>query len=172
MAVKSIMTGDSTKIFHMSKTLLKYYRKVSWNLLDSAAELKARCKEEAAIYGLIGDSIEDVLYGMDSCFIPDMDMLEGRLQSLYLTKTMIDLVNKAMLRIKGYPEHGELYYSILYWQFTAPKHMSETEILSLVNIERTTFYKRKKEAIELLGIILWGFMQPEFIGLLKELTKE
>ena len=29
-----------------------------------------------------------------------------------------------------------------------------------LDLERTTFYKRKKEAINMLGTILWGYVIP------------
>ncbi len=40
---------------------------------------------------------------------------------------------------------------------------SDQELMASLNLERTTFYKRKKEAINLLGTILWGYILPEMI---------
>jgi hypothetical protein len=41
---------------------------------------------------------------------------------------------------------------------------SENEMLEYLNIGRTTFYKEKKDAIHMLGVILWGFVIPDMKG--------
>lgn len=38
---------------------------------------------------------------------------------------------------------------------------SENEMLEYLNIGRTTFYREKKDAIHMLGVILWGFLIPD-----------
>lgn len=42
---------------------------------------------------------------------------------------------------------------------------TESELLELLNLERSTFYDRKKEAVLLLGISLWGYAIPVFRGI-------
>jgi hypothetical protein len=38
---------------------------------------------------------------------------------------------------------------------------SESEILESMNISRSTFFREKKKAVTLLGVILWGFVIPD-----------
>jgi len=37
---------------------------------------------------------------------------------------------------------------------------SDSDLMESLDLERTTFYKRKKEAINMLGTILWGYVIP------------
>ncbi len=41
--------------------------------------------------------------------------------------------------------------------------MKEDELLSVLNISRTTLYREKRRAIEMLGVVLWGFILPDFL---------
>jgi hypothetical protein len=47
------------------------------------------------------------------------------------------------------------------------KH-TDAELIDTLNIERTQYYKRKKEAINLFGIILWGYIIPPIRDYLSE----
>ena len=42
---------------------------------------------------------------------------------------------------------------------------SEMCIRDRLNMERSTFYDRKKEAVMLLGVSLWGYAIPYFKGI-------
>lgn len=44
---------------------------------------------------------------------------------------------------------------------------TERELLELLNMERSTFYDRKKEAVMLLGVSLWGYAIPKFKGIIQ-----
>ena len=48
---------------------------------------------------------------------------------------------------------------------------TESEILSEIGMERSTFYRRKKEAIVVFGFSIWGTPFEEFKDFLKENTK-
>ena len=43
----------------------------------------------------------------------------------------------------------------------------ETEMLAQLGLERSTFYRRKKEATMLLGYVLFGIMIPKYIVMKK-----
>jgi len=75
---------------------------------------------------------------------------------------MIDLVDTAMIKIYNYHTNGKLYHEILSKCYITAYPMTETEILEYLSIERTSFYTKKKEAIKLFGIALWGYSLPKY----------
>ena len=77
---------------------------------------------------------------------------------------MIDLIDKAMSKVYDY-HNGKLYHEILSKSYLTAFRYTESELLEIFGIERSTFYDRKKEAIMLLGIALWGYAIPAFRGI-------
>ncbi len=93
----------------------------------------------------------------------DLDRLnlESRLESLDVSRVILELINKALILLRTYPEKGERCFDILNKMYIINYRYSENEMLEYLNIGRTTFYKEKKEAIHMLGVILWGFIIPD-----------
>lgn len=79
---------------------------------------------------------------------------------------MIDLIDKAMSKVYDYYNNGQLYHEILSKSYLTAFRYTESELLEILNLERSTFYDRKKEAVMLLGIALWGYAIPVFRGIL------
>jgi hypothetical protein len=67
--------------------------------------------------------------------------------------------------LKNYPDNGERLFEILQNSYSINKKekVKEDELLSILNISRTTLYREKRRAIEMLGVILWGFVIPNFV---------
>lgn len=78
---------------------------------------------------------------------------------------MIDLIDKAMSKVYDYYNNGRLYHEILSKSYLTAFRYTESELLEILNLERSTFYDRKKEAVMLLGIALWGYAIPVFRGI-------
>lgn len=53
-----------------------------------------------------------------------------------------------------------MYYEILSKQFIYRFNSTEKELLDELNMERSVFYDRKKEAIYLFSICLFGYVKP------------
>lgn len=67
--------------------------------------------------------------------------------------------------VDEYYNNGRLYYEILSKSYLTAFRYTESELLEILNLERSTFYDRKKEAVMLLGIALWGYAIPVFRGI-------
>lgn len=164
-AIKSInrmyeqMNLDSSEILHKTKLLLSVYRDVVWATLHGAAEV-----QEDIYY--FGDELTDALVYLEE-FAPDTERaeFEAKVSSLFENKWMIDLIDKAMTRVYDYHNNGRLYHEILSKSYLTAFRYTESEILELLRIERSSFYDRKKEATLLLGISLWGYAIPMFKGI-------
>ena len=152
------MNLDSSEILHKTKLLLGVYRDVVWATLYGADEV-----HEDIYY--FGSELTDALVYLEE-FAPDTEKaeFEAKVSSLFENKWMIDLIDKAMTRVYDYHNNGRLYHEILSKCYLTAFRYTESEILELLNLERSTFYDRKKEAILLLGISLWGYAIPMFKG--------
>ncbi len=100
-------------------------------------------------------------------FAPDIERseFESRVCSLLENKWRIDLIDKAMSKVYDYHNNGKLYHEILSKSYLTAFRYTESELLEILNIESSTFYDRKKEAIMLLGIALWGYAILAFRGI-------
>ena len=164
-AVKSIsrmyeqMNLDSNIILHKTKLLLEIYRDVVWATLH-----EANCvREDFAYYG---NELDDALIYLES-FAPNTEKeeFEEKISGMFENKWMIDLVDKAMSKVYDYYNNGKLYHEILSKCYLSAFRYTESEMLELLGMERSTFYDRKKEAILLFGISLWGYAIPTFRGI-------
>ena len=150
---------DREDILHRTKMLLGVYRDVGWITLNKSEGLN----EEIIYYG---DDLNSALVYLEQ-FAPDIERqeFENRVCSLFENKWMIDLIDTAMGKIYDYHNNGKLYHEILSKSYLTAFRYTESELLELLNMERSTFYDRKKEAVMLLGVSLWGYAIPYFKGI-------
>lgn len=75
-------------------------------------------------------------------FAPDMDLqeFEERVCCVMENRMLVDVIDRALLRLKRYPDRGELYYEILTKQFIHRFNSTEKELLDELNMERSVFY--------------------------------
>ena len=81
---------------------------------------------------------------------------------------MIDLIETAMLQVREFPNGGAQYHEILSKCYLSTFQYTENELLELMSMERSRFYDRKKEAIMLFGLSLWGTAIPKLRSFLSE----
>ena len=135
---------NSDAAFHRSRLILKIYRDVVWVLSERAEELQ----ETAWIMG--EQDIESGLCYLEN-FAPDIELqaFEEKVCCLVQNQMLVNIIDRALLRLKRYPDRGELYYEILTKQFIYRFNSTEKELLEELNIERSVFYDRKREAKEI-----------------------
>ncbi|MBC2579354.1 hypothetical protein [Clostridium sp. DJ247] len=154
------LSFDKEKAYHKAKLLLKIYRDVIWSVEGRVAEL------EEEYYEMGSNNLAEALDYLND-YDPNINRkeLEAELCSIFKSKLLIEIVDKALLKVKNYPDYGDIYFDILHKQYIEKYKYSEKNIIEVLNCERTTFYKRKKEAINLMGIALWGYVLPELKGI-------
>lgn len=137
--------------------LLKLYRKVYWSIDERFDDLNNITYETC-----LGDK-DTLTYLLN--FAPDkeLDTFKAKAISVMQTRLLIDLIGKSVLRVREYPDNGGIYYSIIDLKYMNFFKYSEDEILEELNLERSTYYRKKKEATALLGYILFGFVMPEYV---------
>ena len=91
---------------------------------------------------------------------------------------MLKLVESSVELLRTKHKNGEMYYWILYFSFFSPqKYRNAEEIIEqlqphILDISYQTFYRRRKEAIDALSSILWGYSSRESMNLLEEFFPE
>lgn len=134
---------NSDAAFHRSKLILKIYRDVVWVLSERAEELQ----ETAWIMG--EQDIESGLCYLEN-FAPDIELqaFEEKVCCLVQNQMLVNIIDRALLRLKRYPDRGELYYEILTKQFIYRFNSTEKELLEedrCINAQRLeeAFYSSK-----------------------------
>lgn len=147
---------DEEAVWHRTKKLLTIYRKVVWSIKGQANNMVA---ESVATYGRSLEEALSFLY--DFAPLDKKQDFESKVQYMFETKWLIDLIDKSLIHVRSYPDKGDIYYEIIYNVFLGEKRINDTDCMGLINMEKTTYYQRKKEAIYLMGIALWGYAIPE-----------
>ena len=70
---------------------------------------------------------------------------EERVQSLFETRWMIELVDSAMMKVREFPHNGNLHFEILSRCYLDKFKYTESDLLELLSMERSTYYDRKNK---------------------------
>lgn len=158
-------TNVSHNQFHNTKLLLELYHKVLWRINNSFEKIEEECIETT------GKRVDELVKSLvDAELFVSKTRLESRLQSIKDSRSIIDLIDKALLMMKSYPNNGERYYWILYKLYIIPYKYSESEIIEYLCCSRATYFREKKKAINLFGTILWGYLLPTLVQEIKSLN--
>ena len=154
---------DGKQLYEKAKMLLGIYRRVCWSTIGRADTVA----EEICYY--CGSDLDGALLYLEE-FAPEKEkeQFESRIKTLFETRWMVELVDSAMLKVHDFPENGQLYHEIISKCFLTKFRYSENELLEILNLERSRFYDRKKEAIMVFGLSLWGSSIPKLKSFLVE----
>ena len=154
---------DMDELAAKSKLLLKSYRQICWTALGrfdvASDENYYMCNEDV-------ERAIEYLYA----YQPDVDRkeFEKSLEALFDSKWMIEVVDSAMLQVNEFPDAGKLYFEILQKMFLGRFKYNEGELLEILQIERSRFYERKREAIIVFGLALWGTVLPKIAIIIED----
>lgn len=159
--------------FHDTWLLLRKYRDVVWGLELSVQQVKRRFQME------IGSSIEDFL---DSIYLAGVDFsdngIEEQARSIEKSYQMLKLLENSVNIMRNKHKHGETYYWLLYYSYLSPQqYRNVDEIIDMLrphitDISQRTFFRRRKDAINALSSILWGYTSKDSLNLLEQFFPE
>ncbi len=155
--------------FHDTYLLLKKYRDVVWGLELSVQQVKRRFQME------VGSSIEDFL---ESIYLAGVDFsdngIEEQARSIEKSYQMLKLLEVSVNIMRNKHKHGEMYYWLLYYSYLSPQqYRSVDEIIEMIrphvsDISERTFFRRRKNAVEALSSILWGYTSRDSLSLMEQ----
>lgn len=164
---------DENPLYHDTLTLLKNYRDVVWSLELSVQRVRRKFRIE------YGSSIEDFL---ESIYLAGVDFEESGIaehaQSIERSHKMLKLVESSVELLRTKHKYGEMYYWLLYYSYLSPQqYRNVDEIIEMIrphiaDISQRTFFRRRKNAIEALSSILWGYTSRDSLSLLEQFFPE
>ena len=172
MKKQTEQVSDNPK-YHDTLLLLRKYRDVVWGLELSVQQVKRRFQME------FGSSIEDFL---ESIYLAGVDFsdngIEEQARSIEKSYQMLKLLENSINIMRNKHKHGEKYYWLLYYSYLSPQqYQSVDEIIEMLrphisDISQRTFFRRRKDAIEALSSILWGYTSKDSLSLLEQFFPE
>lgn len=167
----AVYDSDVTEnpIYHDTWKLLKKYRDVVWSLELSVQQVRNSFQIE------YGSSIEDFL---DSVYLAGADLsgsnIEHHAKCIERSHKMLKLIETAVDLLRSKHKYGEPYYWILYYAFLSPQQLQNVEEIveklrpHMRDISFRTYYRRRREAIEALGSVLWGYTTTDCMEYLNQ----
>ena len=145
------------KLYKRAKLLLSTYRNLCW---QTAADTQDTISDLCVC---ASNDVDGALIYLET-FAPDKerDVFEDRITSLFDRRWMMDIVENAMVKTKEFPNYGDMYFEIISKCYLTKWKYDESDMLEILNLERSRFYDRKKEAIMIFGISLWGSAIPRY----------
>lgn len=151
------MLLDEEQVFRKSKLILGIYRDVVWTSIKEVDHVREVCE---AYYS--NDLAIALTYLNDFAPTGKKEDFIAKVSGVFETKWMIDLIDTAMIKIYDYHDNGKLYHEILSKCYVTAYPMTESDMLDTLSMERSNFYTKKKEAIKLFGVALWGYALPRY----------
>lgn len=150
---KNVLTYQNTKL------LLEIYREVVWTVEDNLYEVEDIRDEfgSSSISNLVDFLSIDL---EDYAGTADKSVIEKKLMNIAQSKSMIEIIDKAMLKLRSHPKNGEIYFNILKDTYIEYEKITDVEIQDKYHLSSSSFYRYKKKAIEILGFIIWGYILP------------
>lgn len=155
--------------YHDTWKLLKKYRDVVWSLELSVQQVKSKFRIE------FNSSIEDFL---DSIYMAGADLsgtdLEHHAKCIERSHKMLALLEEAVNLLRTKHKNGEAYYWLLYLTYLSPQKLRNVEEIieqlrpHIRDISFTTYYRRRKEAVEALSSVLWGYTSQDSLRILEQ----
>ena len=156
-------------LYHDTWKLLKKYRDVVWSLELSVQQV--RSKFEIAD----GNSIEEFL---DSIYLAGADLagsdIEHHAKCIERSHQMLKLLDTAIDLLRNKHKNGESYYWLLYYSFLSPQQLRNVEEIieklrpHIRDISFRTYYRRRREAIDALSSVLWGYTSKDSMEILEQ----
>lgn len=160
-------------LYHDTWMLLRKYRDVVWSMELSVQQVRRQFQIE------FGSSIEDFL---ESIYLAGVDFADTGIQeharSIERSYKMLKLMENAVNLLRSKHKFGETYYWILYYSYLSPSSTKNTEEIieqlqpHIQDISYRTYFRKRKEAIESLSSVLWGYTSRDSLNLLEQFFTE
>ncbi len=141
-----------TVVYWKSEKILSRYRDI--RNLPTIVTKDANVIKEKTI-SLIREKFDMTYVKKDCANTGSLDYILCEILNLEYADEVIDIVFARMQQMKFRVDE---YRDIIDKKFLRPLELSDQDILAEIGMSKTTYYRKKKEAITLFGILLWNIM--------------
>lgn len=170
MKKKNEPNSTDNPLYHNTWTLLKKYRDVVWSLELSVQQVRNTFEIE------YGNTVEEFL---DSIYLAGADLtgsaIERHARCIEQSHKMLKLLDSAIDLLRTKHKNGESFYWLLYYSFLSPQQLRNVdEIIEKLrphvrDISFRTYYRRRREAIDALSSVLWGYTAKDSMAILEQI---
>lgn len=128
-----------------TELLLKNYRKIQ--MCINSKELDYT--EALSFYGIDDKETHDSFLGIENKDIEKQKIID-------INNRLINYMAISISALRQSSTEGEKQYRVLYYRFLSMEEYNELEILKHLKLEKRSYHRIKKKAIENLAIIMWG----------------
>lgn len=161
--VRKAQKTKAQKAYHNTEVLLNQYRLVVWVLECIPGEMAAE------LLGPVKD-IDYLAKKLDIEMSLENKRIESRVNAMMKTRYLVDRIHEALAILRKKPENGEELYSIIYTTYIDPVERKHEEILVKLGMTTRTYYRLRRDAINLLSVRLWSAPSEEIAAWLEVLT--
>lgn len=146
--VKQLQKKKAKQEYRNAKLLLEQYRTivtaVSTLPEHIAYELNTPFKD-----------VDDLVERCDIASAYGDEIVESELRGIQRTRKLMDIIHKALTKLKTMSPDGELFYKIILLTYITPKVLKVDAIVKKLGISRSTYFRKRDEAVNLFSSILW-----------------
>jgi len=144
----------SGEIIHNTELMLELYSKVLKRVSKKLYCIDEDCYERDNMH--LYEFITNLL---DIDVQLKKEKYENRLVSLEESTGILNIMDRTLVLLKE--DENEMYYQILFHRYFQKNKSTNQDIMDMLDIPNTSFYRYKKEAIKSFAVNLWGFVIPE-----------
>lgn len=146
---------SSTVVEWKAKKILTQYR--------DSQHLRNCARDDESVLDKAGELFKDKYY---KCYrdkdCQNTGSLDYMVAEILATKSTDKIIDIVYTRMGEFQFNAEEYKRIIYLCYFEPMKPVDEEIMDELALGRSSFYRKKKEATILFGIILWTVMLGEF----------
>lgn len=160
---------EKDNFYHNTLLLLKKYRDVQWSVDSAITQAKLEFEIES------GSSLEDFL---DLSYAAGINLdnikIQSQIYNIETNRKMLAIIDAAVKTMREKHKYGERYYWILYYTYLSPRQPANAEEIvaqlpgTMNEISWKTYYRWKRDAIECLSTILWGFTSRQILPIISQ----